>query len=100
MSTYNRLLETPEGNLIAPSRIQSVRKYPGKGVGLFDGSGEMITFISHVDSDVQALIVETFKDVCNAGRRWRQPDWSALLSKSGPSAKPAAPNTNAAKAGA
>ena len=80
MNNREKLLELPEGGLLAPSVIYSVTPFPNKGVGLFNEHQQMVGFVPAKPSDKQRRVIDVFKEIVNSGnKRWVQPDWTAVL---------------------
>lgn len=77
MATHLRL---PNGNLIAPSLIKGVIKFPAKGVALRNEFNKIVDFIQEPDIRRQAVIMRVLGNVLSR-RDWVQPDWDAELAE-------------------
>lgn len=80
MRVREKLLELPEGGLLAPSVIASVMPFSNKGVGLLNADNQMVGFIPVKASDKQHRVLGVIKGILNSGNsRWAQPDWTEIL---------------------
>ncbi|WP_343622398.1 hypothetical protein [Roseateles puraquae] len=69
-------LSLPNGNLIAPSLIKGVIKFPGKGIALRNEFNKILDFVQETDERRQAVVMRVIGRVLSR-RDWVQPDWDA-----------------------
>lgn len=69
-------LSLPNGNLIAPSLIKGVIKFPGKGIALRNEFNKILDFVQETDERRQAVVMRVLSRVLSQ-RGWVQPDWDA-----------------------
>ncbi|MBS0356812.1 MAG: hypothetical protein JSR83_23260 [Proteobacteria bacterium] len=71
-----KLLVLPNKNLIDPTMIHGVIRFPNKGIALRNEYNKICDFLKYPDEREQRIIIEVLHRILNT-RDWEQPDWDA-----------------------